>query len=286
MRVLVFGYGLVAYLCFFATILYAIGFVGNYFVPRSLDRGVEAPLLEAILVNAGLLALFAIQHTIMARPGFKARITRFIPKAAERSTFVILASACLALAMWQWRTIGGTLWHTDIVWLRNLLIGISLAGWGLVFYSSFLIDHFDLFGLRQVWLYLRKKDYTHHPFAERSAYKLVRHPLMLGFLIASWATPTMTGGHLLFALLITGYVLVGIRFEERDLVRLLGEPYVEYRRRTPALLPFGRRKPAEDGTGGDRRAAWLRRIGAAGFLFFLGKGIVWLVVTVLLVRGW
>ena len=237
-------YGGIAYLAFLAAFVYAMGFVGNVAVPRSMDAGgPTTPIAQAILINAALLMVFAVQHTIMARPGFKRWWTRYVPQAIERSTFVLFASAALGLLMWQWRPIGGTLWQVEATWLRWLLVGLSAFGWGLVLYASFLIDHFDLFGLRQVWLYFRGRPYTHHPFVERSVYKYVRHPLMLGFLLAFWATPHMTLGHLLFAGLVTGYILMGVTFEERDLMRHLGPVYLEYRRRTPMLLPW-RRRPA------------------------------------------
>lgn len=245
MRMLALVYGGIAYLAFLATFVYAMGFVGNVAVPKSIDSGAPTtPVAKAILINAALLAVFVIQHTIMARPGFKRWWTRYVPQAIERSTFVLAASAALALVMWQWRTVGGTVWRVEAVGLRWMLVGLSACGWVLVLYASLLIDHFDLFGLRQVWRYFRGRAYTHHPFIERSVYKYVRHPLMLGFLIAFWATPHMTAGHLVFAGLVTGYVVMGTMFEERDLVRHLGAAYLEYRRRTPMLLPWPWRRPA------------------------------------------
>jgi protein-S-isoprenylcysteine O-methyltransferase Ste14 len=245
MRILVLVYGGIAYLAFLATFVYAMGFVGNVAVSKSIDsEAPTAPAAKAILINAALLMVFVVQHTVMARPGFKRGWKRYVPPAIERSTFVLAASAALALIMWQWRTVGGTVWQVEADWLRWVLVGWSACGWALVLYASFLIDHFDLFGLRQVWLYFRGRAYTHHPFVERSVYKYVRHPLMLGFLIAFWATPHMTAGHLVFAALVTGYVLMGILFEERDLVRHLGPAYLEYRRRTPMLLPWPRRRAA------------------------------------------
>jgi protein-S-isoprenylcysteine O-methyltransferase Ste14 len=253
-RVLVFAYGLVAYGAFFAAILYSIGFLSGYVVPKGIDSGPEGPIGPAVAINVLLLGLFAVQHTIMARPRFKAWLGRLIPKAAERSTFVLAASLLLGLAMWQWRPLPGVIWHVEQPVFRALLLGLSMFGWGLVFYASFLIDHFDLFGLRQVFLHLRSRPYRHPPFMVRSVYRVVRHPLMLGFLIAFWATPTMTQGHLLFAVVLTAYILIGIRFEERDLVRHLGEDYQRYRRQTPMLLPLGKKKlpEAEPGEGGLR----------------------------------
>jgi len=185
-----------------------------------------------------LLGLFAVQHAVMARPAFKVWWTRIVPEAAERSTFVLATCVVLGLMVWQWRPIEGTIWLIEQPIASGILRALSFLGWGLVLFSSFLIDHFDLFGLRQVWLYFRGKEYTQHPFVERSLYHIVRHPLMLGFLIAFWATPNMTGGHLVFALLTTGYILIGTRIEERDLVKILGDDYIEYRARTPGLIPF------------------------------------------------
>ena len=237
-RSLIFAYGLLAYAAFLVTILYAIGFVGNFVVPKSIDTGETGPIWLAVLINVGFLGLFAIQHTIMARPAFKRWWTRIIPAAAERSTFVLIASAILLMMFWQWRPISTVVWNVDTPALRFALIAVSMVGWAIVLYSSFLIDHFDLFGLRQVVLHLRGREYGQKPFTERSLYRMVRHPLMLGFLIAFWATPTMTAGHLLFALVTTGYILIGTRIEERDLVGHLGEAYVEYRRRTPMLVPL------------------------------------------------
>ena len=242
-RVIVLAYGLLAYAAFFVSILWAIGFTESLVVAKTIDIGnAEGPIWLRIVINVVLLGAFAVQHTIMARPRFKAWFTRYVPTAAERSTFVLVASLLLILLMWLWRPITGwSLWHVEAAWARWALIGVSLVGWSTVFLGSFLIDHFDLFGLRQVWLNLRRREYHHPPFIERSLYKLVRHPLMVGFLIAFWATPDMTGGRLLFAGVTTAYVLFGITVEERDLVAFLGDDYREYRKRTPALLPFTKR---------------------------------------------
>jgi len=237
-RVLGLLYGVVCYAAFFVTILYAIGFVGNFVVPKSIDTGAAGPVAAAIVVNVCLMALFAIQHTIMARPAFKEWWTKFIPKPIERSTFVLAASALLGLLFWQWHPIGGIVWQVDAPVARNVLTGVSLFGWFMVFYSSFLIDHFDLFGLRQVVLYLRGKEYTAPTFKKASLYKLVRHPLMLGFLIAFWSAPTMTHGHLLFSVVITVYIFFGIHMEERDLRRFHGTAYDAYREETSMILPL------------------------------------------------
>jgi len=244
-RTIALAYGLLAYAAFLATILYAIGFVGNFVVPKSIDSGPVVPAPEAFWINTLLLGLFAVQHSVMARPAFKSWWTRLVPKPVERSTFVLIASLLVMLLMWQWRAMPAIVWHIQQPLIRAPLIALSLAGWLLVFYTSFVIDHFDLFGLRQVFLYLRNRDYVHPPFMERSVYKLVRHPLMAGFLVAFWVTPTMTAGHLLFAVLATAYILVGITLEERDLLSILGQEYRGYRTRTPMLLPWGRRTTPE-----------------------------------------
>jgi len=254
-RLFVFVYGLIAYSAFLAAFLYLIGFVGNFAVPKSIDSGAPGGGTTAILVNVLLVGLFAVQHTIMARPGFKRWWTRFVPAPMERSTFVLVASLLLGLLYWQWRPLHGIVWSVDSPLLRGILTGLSFVGWGLVLYSSFLIDHFDLFGLRQVTLHLRTRPYRHHPFMERSLYKIIRHPLMAGFLIAFWSAPTMTEGHLLFAGLMTVYVLFGIHVEERDLLQMLGEDYRRYHARTPMLIPGPRRPrdtvPPLGGVAGD-----------------------------------
>jgi len=237
-RSLVFAYGVLVYGVFLVTFLYAIGFVGNWIVPKSIDTGSSVSLGEAICVNVLLLALFAIQHTIMARPAFKLRWARILPQPIERSTFVLLASLLLGLAFWQWRPIPETVWQVDAPAGRVILNALSLMGWIIVLYGSFLIDHFDLFGLRQVFLYLRGKPYSHPPLKMVSLYRFVRHPLMLGFLIAFWATPSMTQGHLLFAVVTTAYIFFGIQIEERDLQKILGDDYRRYREETSMIVPM------------------------------------------------
>ncbi|MFP3939107.1 MAG: methanethiol S-methyltransferase [Thermoanaerobaculia bacterium] len=238
-RTLYLLYGVIAYLLFLPTFLYAIGFVGNFLVPKSMDRGgAGVGLLEALLVDGGLLLVFALQHSVMARQGFKRWWTKVVPRPIERSTYVLAATAALALLMWQWRPIGGTVWDVSGTAPAAVLIGISLAGWAVVFWSTYLIDHFDLFGLRQVWLAFRRREYRPPQFGNPSLYKVVRHPLYFGFLVAFWATPVMTWGHLLFAAGTTGYILVAIQLEERDLVRFHGDAYREYRRRVRMLLPL------------------------------------------------
>jgi protein-S-isoprenylcysteine O-methyltransferase Ste14 len=233
-------YGATAYIAFLGTFLYAIGFVSGFVVPRTVDQGASAPLKEALLVNGGFLALFAVQHTIMARKAFKTRWTRIVPQQIERSTFVFATCAILGGLFWQWRHIPGVLWQVDGVAAYGLYALASL-GWGIVLLSSFLIDHFELFGLRQVVRYFRRLPAEAPLFRERALYRLVRHPLMLGFLLAFWATPVMTMGHLFFAVMCTAYILFGIRVEERTLVAEHGASYRDYRRRVPMILPLPRR---------------------------------------------
>lgn len=233
----IFLYGLLAYAIFLATICYAIGFVGDFLVPKSIDSGAVGPLAPALLINGLLLAAFAAQHTIMARSWFKRWITRFIPAPMERSTFVIAASAILLVTFWQWRPAPQIVWEVGHPAGRFAIWSVFAAGWALVFASTFLISHFDLFGLRQVWLAARNRPYTHLDFRVTSLYRFVRHPLMSGFLLAFWATPTMTVGHLFFAVMTTAYILVGVWFEEQELIAFFGDRYRRYRRSVPALIP-------------------------------------------------
>lgn len=240
-RYLMVGYGAAAYLLFLAVFLYLVAFVGNFWVPRTVDRGVSAPIGEAVLVNMALLGLFGLQHSVMARPGFKARWTRLVPPSIERSTYVMLSNLVLVLLYWQWRTMPAVIWEVELPLGRLALWTLFGLGWVIALASTFMINHFDLFGLRQVYLAWRAKPYTDLDFHVRFFYRLVRHPLMLGFLIAFWAAPTMTAGHLLFSIVMTGYILIATQFEERDLVAALGDDYRNYRREVPALLPLGRR---------------------------------------------
>ncbi len=239
-RFTVFLYGLVSYVVFLATFLYTVGFVGNIFVRRSIDAPREDELVTSLAVDLALLLGFAIQHSGMARPGFKRWMTRFIPESAERSTYVLASSLALITLFFFWRPLGGTVWSVTEPVLAELIYGLCAAGWLLILVATFLINHFDLFGLRQVWLNLTSNTYRPLTFRTPGPYRLVRHPLYVGWIIAFWATPTMTATHLLFAVVTTLYILVAIRFEERDLIATLGSDYRDYRRRVPMLVPFAR----------------------------------------------
>ena len=245
-RIAFFAYGSLSYLVFLATFLYAIGFIGNFGVPTSLDGTPQGPLVVALLVDVGLLTLFAAQHSIMARKWFKEWWTRIVPKPLERSTYVLFSSVALILLFWHWRPLGGVVWSVEEPVGRLVLRALFAFGWLTVLVSTFLINHFDLFGLRQVWLYLRGRSYTTLKFGTPGPYRLVRHPLYVGWLFAFWSTPTMTLAHLLFSIATTAYILLAIQFEERDLVREHGDTYEAYRRSVPMLIPFIRRNRSSE----------------------------------------
>ena len=240
-RVLTLLYGATTYLLFLGTFLYTIGFLTGFGVPKSINDGRPAPLTEALLVNGGFLALFAIQHTIMARKSFKQWWTKIIPAQIERSTFVLVTCAILLGMFWQWRAIPGEVWHVEGT-AAYVILGVSAVGWGIVLLATFLIDHFELFGLRQTVTHFLGKPMTPPVFYERSLYRYIRHPLLFGFLVAFWATPQMSYVHLFFCLMCTGYILFGIQVEERTLIAEHGISYKDYRRRVPMLLPL--RRPA------------------------------------------
>ena len=242
-RLLIFLYGIVSYLLSFGTILYAIGFVVGQVVPKTIDSGAPGPLLQAVIVNLCLLGLFAVQHSVMARRPFKRRLTRYLPAPMERSTYVLFASLTLLLLYWQWRPIPAVIWQVGGPQIAAALTGLSLAGWLIVLTSTFLINHFELFGVQQVANNLVGRETPAPRFRSPLFYKFVRHPIYLGFIIASWAAPTMTAGHLLFAAVITGYILIGISLEERDLIALFGDDYRRYRDRVSMLLPWRSRLP-------------------------------------------
>jgi protein-S-isoprenylcysteine O-methyltransferase Ste14 len=234
--VLILGYAAAVYGLFLVVLVYAVGFFAGFAVPKDIDDGLRSGWPLAVAVDVGLLALFAVQHTVMARSWFKRWLTRVVPGPAERATFVLGATLALALLFWAWRPVGGVIWTLSGP-AYAVLLAVQLAGWAVALSSTFIISHCDLFGLRQAWLHLRGTGYTPPAFTQRGLYRRVRHPLMTGFLIVFWAAPVMTPGHLLFAAAATGYILAGIWFEERDLVRSLGPAYASYLARVPALIP-------------------------------------------------
>jgi methanethiol S-methyltransferase len=229
-------YAAAVYLFFLAVLGYTVGFFADVGVPKGIDQGPHTAAPAAAAIDLLLLSLFAVQHTVMARPWFKRRWARIVPEPAERATFVLAASLVLALLFWLWRPIGGTIWHLSGPG-AGVLWAAYAAGWAMALSSTFLISHFDLFGLRQAWLHARRVRYSPPPFTERGLYRRIRHPLMAGFVVIFWAAPTMTAGHLLFAAAATGYIVAGIAFEEHDLIQSLGSTYASYQARVPALIP-------------------------------------------------
>ncbi len=247
-KITAFTYGIISYVIFFVTFLYSIGFVGNILVPKSIDATPVTPLSEALLVNAILLGIFAIQHSLMARPGFKNWWTKIVPKSVERSTYVLFSSLALIVLFAYWQPMGGVIWQSHDPVVELVLNALCAVGWTIVLVATFMINHFDLFGLRQVWFNLLGKEYQSVKFGTPGLYRHVRHPIYAGFIIAFWATPTMTVAHLFFAVMTTGYILIGILLEERDLVTYHGVRYSEYKRQVPMLVPRLRGRRAGKGT--------------------------------------
>lgn len=231
-------YGAACYVVFLAAFLYAIGFTGNLLVPKSIDSGTPGAWAPSLVIDAVLLGLFAVQHSVMARPEFKKWWTRFVPASMERSTYVLLSSLLLMLMYWQWRPLTQVIWSVGPGAAHTVLIALFWAGWLTALLSTFMVNHFDLFGLRQVYLNWRNQPYAHLPFTVQWAYRFVRHPIMVGFIVAFWAAPVMTLGHLVFALATTGYILIALQLEERDLVRFHGDAYREYQKRVSMLVPM------------------------------------------------
>ena len=251
-RILVLSYAAAAYALFLITSVYACGFVGNLGTPTALDGEPHGSLALALAIDLGLLALFALQHSGMARPGFKRLLTRVVPEPAERATYVLLSSLALLLLCWQWRPVGGVVWEVSGSVARVAVHALFAAGWLTVLATTFLINHADLFGLRQAWLYFRGTPYSALPFTTPGPYRLVRHPLYVGWLVAFWAAPTMTAAHLLFAAVVTVYILVAVRLEERDLIAAHPE-YADYRRKVPMLVPGLRALGSRAGVEADSR---------------------------------
>jgi methanethiol S-methyltransferase len=236
-RIIIFLYGIVSYAIALAVLVYGVGFIGGFITPTTLDGAPSVPLGQALVIDVGMLLAFAVQHSGMARPAFKTWWKRIVPEAAERSTYVLVSSLAMAALFLYWQPIGGVLWSAPAGLARSSIIGLYLFGWALLLYTTFLIDHFDLFGLKQVWRRLGERPYRAPVFRTPSLYKLVRHPLYIGWLTIFWAAPTMTVAHLVFAVVTTAYILIAIRWEEHDLESAFGEVYVEYKSRTPMIVP-------------------------------------------------
>jgi methanethiol S-methyltransferase len=245
-KIFVFAFGLVSYLIFFAAFLYWIGFMGNLIVPKGIDSGVSGPVLTAVLINFFLVALFGIQHSTMSRGIFKKWITKFIPIAAERSIYVLVSTLILILLFWQWRPIDIEIWNVESNTFQTVIYGIFALGWVILLISTFLINHFELFGLQQIYTNLRNKPMKYPEFQMPLLYRIVRHPMMIGVILAIWATPYMTAGHLMFSVLMTGYIMVGTYYEERDLVKNFGAKYIMYRNSVPKMIPMGKKKLPEE----------------------------------------
>ncbi len=242
-KIIISIYGILSYIIFLLAFLYAIGFVGNIYVTKTIDSGVELSLIKAILINTLLLSVFALQHSIMARPKFKKWFTSIFNQAMERSTYILLSSLALLLIYWQWQPIPTVVWKVENEILSMLILGIYFLGWLIVLLSTFMINHFELFGLAQIYDNLRNKRTPNPKFQTNYLYKIVRHPIMLGFLIAFWATPTMSLGHLLFAAVTTIYILIAVKYlEEKDLRKSIGEKYEAYQKEVPMIIPFTKRK--------------------------------------------
>jgi len=244
-RIIAFIYGTMSYLLFLATFLYGVAFLGNIGLSKTVDGEATSPFWQALLINTLVLGLFAVQHSVMARPAFKQWWTRLVPKPVERSTYVLFSSLALLLLFHAWQPMGGTVWEVRDPVLRGTIYGLFAGGWLLILVATFLINHFDLFGMRQVWLYLKGLPYTPLKFATPGLYRYVRHPLYVGWLLTFWATPTMTAAHLVFALATTAYILIAIQFEERDLTAAHGPAYENYRKEVPMLVPGLRPYAAE-----------------------------------------
>lgn len=246
-RWIILIYGVASYLMFFGVFLYSVLFIGNFWIPNTLDSEPRVDLFTAVLINLGLLTFFAVQHSGMARPAFKKWLTRYIPEPAERSTYVLMSNIAMILYFVFWQPMGGTVWAFENSFLVGAVYGLYFLGWGLLFVSTFAICHFDLFGLRQIWLFFNGKKYVPYEFKIPNLYTIVRHPIYVGWLMIIWASPVMSFSHLLFAAGSTVYILSAIQLEERDLIAHFGHKYKDYRRRVPMLVPGLASKKADSG---------------------------------------